>query len=194
MRNKSARTKLNWIKNRRMKRMNKDGLLEGLVALFSQNSKKELSKEDKDLIANVVGRYEAKAEAAPVVEAKIEPKKEEVATGSAPVKEEVKVEAASTVEPKAEIKSNAAETPVAQATQNTANEIVEKEADTQFISKKDFEAFKSELLSMLKPAEKVEAPEKDEPKTADNPIGLQKGDPGRYNTKKDTSDASKYMG
>ncbi len=175
--------------------MNKDNLLEGLVALFSQNSKKELSKEDKDLIANVVGRYESKAEAAPVVEAKAEPKKEESTQGAAPVKEEVKAEAASTVAPKAQTQPSTPTAPIVAAnTQNTANEKVEKEADTQFISKKDFEAFKTELMSMLKPAEKVEAPKTETPKTAENPVGLQKGDPSRYNTKKSTDDVSKFMG
>jgi len=176
--------------------MNKENMLEGLIALFSQNSKKEISPDDLKVINSVIGQFsESPVEKSADVSVDVKVV-EEVITDKAPaelptlteviestgievVEEEIKVE---TTEP----------------VQNTANEKVEIEADTQqYISKKDFDDFKQQMLDLMSGKQtqsKVVEEPKIEVKEVKPAVGLQKGDPARHNIPKSSDNLSKYMG
>jgi hypothetical protein len=169
-----------------IKNMNKESMLDGLVALFSQNSKKEITPEDQQVIDSIITKFDEEPVNEQPTEVVEEVKvSEEDNTVEAPENTESITEEEEQIE---EILEESLENEV-------SNEIVETEETNQYISRKDFDDFKKELLSLLSKETEtkvVEEPTEEQP--IKKSVGLQKGDPARHNTSKSSIDTSKYMG
>lgn len=171
-----------------------NNLLDGLQALFSNNSKTPVSEADKALIENVMSRYETEAVKAPVEDTPVieETVLEEVVKDEAPENNEPVLETKVETE-QVNTEDNSVE---ANIVTEEANEIVEIKAEQEYISKTDMNKmmndFKNEILAALQggtviPEEKIE-------KEIPQPVGLTKGDPSRHITQKPSGSISKYMG
>jgi len=161
-------------------------MLDGLQALFTNNSKKEMSDADKNIVENIMSRYQA--EETTTEESPVESTPKTLEEGIEDTTPEVKEEIDTKVEEKVEETVNEDAT---DKQHEEANEIVEKEAEQEYISKSDFTKlmsdFKADLIKSLK-GETETIPDKGEP------VGLVKGDPSRHRQPRNTNDVSKYMG